>query len=36
MMNRMPALDKIQEYIGYEPKYKLDDIIQRMIEFYES
>ena len=36
MMNRMPDLSKINEYIGYEPKYKLDDIILRMIEFYES
>ncbi|MBW6513835.1 MAG: GDP-mannose 4,6-dehydratase [Candidatus Syntrophosphaera sp.] len=36
MMNRMPSLDKIREYIGYEPKYKLDAIIQRMIEYYEN
>lgn len=36
MMNRMPSLDKIKEYIDYEPKYNLDDIIQRMIEYYEK
>lgn len=36
MMNRMPALDKIKEYIGFEPKYNLDAIIQRMIEYYEN
>ncbi len=36
MMNRMPSLDKIREYIGYEPQYKLDAIIQRMIEYYEN
>jgi len=36
MMNRMPALDKIKEYIGYEPRYKLDDIIDRMIDYYEK
>ncbi len=36
MMNRMPDLNKIKEYIGYEPKYKLDDIITRMIKYYEN
>ncbi|HNT51977.1 MAG TPA: GDP-mannose 4,6-dehydratase [Candidatus Syntrophosphaera sp.] len=36
MMNRMPSLDKIKEYIGFEPQYKLDAIIQRMIEYYEN
>ncbi len=36
MMNRMPSLDKIKEYIGYEPKYNLDAIIQRMIDYYEN
>ncbi len=36
MMNRMPDLTKIYEYIGYEPKLKLDDIINRMIEYYEK
>nr|MDK2850249.1 UDP-glucose 4-epimerase [Candidatus Cloacimonadota bacterium] len=36
MMNRMPNLDKIHQFIGYEPKYTLDDIIKRMIEYYEN
>ena len=36
MMNRMPDLTKIKEFIGYEPKYKLDDIINRMITYYEN
>ncbi|HNX38467.1 MAG TPA: GDP-mannose 4,6-dehydratase [Candidatus Cloacimonadota bacterium] len=36
MMNRMPNLAKIKDYIGYEPKVKLDEIIQRMIEYYEN
>lgn len=36
MMNRMPSLDKIHEFIGWEPKIKLDDIIKRMIEYYEN
>jgi len=35
MMHRMPDLTKIKEYINYEPKIKLDEIIQRMIEYYE-
>jgi len=36
MMHRMPDLGKIKEYIGYEPKINLDQIIQRMIEYYEN
>ncbi len=36
MMHRMPDLAKIKSYIGYEPKIKLDEIIQRMIEHYEN
>ncbi len=36
MMHRMPSLDKIHEYIGYEPQLKLDDIINRMIAYYEN
>jgi UDP-glucose 4-epimerase len=36
MMNRMPDLAKIKQYIGYEPKYSLDDIITRMIHYYEN
>lgn len=36
MMNRMPSLEKIRLHIGWEPQYKLDDIIGRMIEYYEK
>jgi len=36
MMNRMPDLSKIKQYIGYEPKFSLDDIITRMIHYYEN
>jgi UDP-glucose 4-epimerase len=36
MMHRMPDLSKIKEYIGYEPKINLDEIIQRMIAYYEN
>ncbi|NLW18361.1 MAG: NAD-dependent epimerase/dehydratase family protein [Candidatus Cloacimonetes bacterium] len=36
MMNRMPNLDKVKEYIGYEPRLNLNDIISRMIEYYEK
>ncbi len=36
MMHRMPDLTKIREYIGYEPKIHLDEIIKRMIEYYEN
>ncbi|PKN79105.1 MAG: nucleoside-diphosphate sugar epimerase [Candidatus Cloacimonetes bacterium HGW-Cloacimonetes-1] len=36
MMHRMPCLEKIHEYIGYEPQLKLDDIIKRMIANYEN
>ncbi len=35
MMNRMPDLSKIHEAIAYEPQHSLDDIINRMIEYYE-
>lgn len=36
MMNRMPDLSKIANAIGYKPKYTLDDIITRMIQYYEN
>lgn len=36
MMNRIPSLDKIKEYIGYEPKKGLDQIIADMIQHYEN
>ena len=36
MMNRMPNLDKIKEYIDYEPQKTLDEIIFGMIHHYEN
>lgn len=36
MMHRMPDLTKIKEFIGYEPRIPLDEIIKRMIEHYEN
>jgi UDP-glucose 4-epimerase len=36
MMNRMPDLSKIEQAIGYKPKYLLKDIIERMIAYYEN
>ena len=36
MMNRMPNLNKVKEYIGYEPNFNLDAIIKRMLEHYEN
>lgn len=36
MMHRMPDLSKIHEFIGYEPQKKLEEIIQRMIAYYEN
>lgn len=36
MMNRMPDLDKISQAIGYKPQYNLEDIITRMIQYYEN
>ena len=36
MMNRMPDLTKINQAIGYQPQYNLDDIISRMIHHYEN
>ncbi len=36
MRRRYPDLTKIREYIGYQPKYELEDILKRVIEFYEN
>lgn len=36
MMNRIPSLDKIKKYIGYEPQKCLDEIISDMIRYYEK
>jgi UDP-glucose 4-epimerase len=36
MMHRKPDLTKINAAIGYEPQKKLEEIIQRMIAYYEK
>ena len=32
MPRRVPDISKIREFVGYEPKVKLDDIIRSVIE----
>jgi UDP-glucose 4-epimerase len=36
MRRRIPDLSKIKRVIGYEPKYKLKDILDRVIKYYEE
>ena len=36
MRRRIPDLTKINKMIGFEPKYKLKDILERVIKFYEE
>ncbi len=36
MMKRMPDISKIENAIGYKRKYKLDQIIERVINYYEE
>jgi UDP-glucose 4-epimerase len=36
MRRRMPDLGKIGQAIGYKPKYKLKDILERVIKYYEE
>jgi len=36
MLRRMPDLSKINNCIGYTPKYNLDMILERVIKYYES
>jgi len=36
MLRRMPDLTKINEYIGYVPKYTLDMILERVVRYYED
>ncbi|MCD4651892.1 MAG: GDP-mannose 4,6-dehydratase [Candidatus Cloacimonetes bacterium] len=36
MRKRMPSIDKIKKITGYEPEKKLESILQRIIEYYES
>ncbi len=36
MQKRMPDLTRVKETIGYEPQINLDQIIQRVVDFYEK
>jgi UDP-glucose 4-epimerase len=36
MQMRMPDLKKINDLIGYEPKYNLDTILERVIKYHEK
>jgi UDP-glucose 4-epimerase len=36
MMKRMPDISKIEKAIGYKRKYTLDQIIERVINYYEE
>ncbi|MCF7793476.1 MAG: GDP-mannose 4,6-dehydratase [Candidatus Cloacimonetes bacterium] len=36
MRHRKPDLTKVQEMIGYKPKFSLDQILQRIINFFEE
>ncbi len=36
MRNRKPDLTKVQAMIGYKPKYSLDQILQRIINYFEE
>ncbi len=36
MMKRIPDLTKIKKLIGYKPQYSLDDILEDVIESYQS
>jgi UDP-glucose 4-epimerase len=36
MPRRLPDLTKIQQMIGYRPKFSLDDILTHVIEYFRS
>lgn len=36
MRHRKPDLSKVQDAIGYKPKFSLDQILQRIINFFEE
>ncbi|MCB5231220.1 MAG: GDP-mannose 4,6-dehydratase [Candidatus Cloacimonas sp.] len=36
MKRRVPDITKIKNTIGYEPKYSLEDILNRVIKYYEA
>ena len=36
MRRRVPSIDKIHEYIGYEPTRNIDSILDELIDYYRS
>ena len=34
MLHRVPDISKIKDYIGFTPKYKIDETLREIIEFY--
>ncbi|HAZ63330.1 MAG TPA: nucleoside-diphosphate sugar epimerase [Armatimonadetes bacterium] len=36
MRQRVPCLDKVREYVGYQPTQNLDNIIDSVIEYYRN
>ncbi|OQY30172.1 MAG: nucleoside-diphosphate sugar epimerase [Candidatus Cloacimonetes bacterium 4572_55] len=36
MKRRMPDLNKVKKLIGYEPQFNLDDILERVIEYFKT
>ena len=36
MSRRVPDISKIQRFVGYQPKVQLDEILERVIKFWES
>jgi len=36
MPRRLPDLGKIQQMIGYRPRFSLDDILVHVIEYFRS
>ncbi len=36
MRRRMPDLSKINEYVGYAPKFNLENILERVVKYYEE
>ena len=36
MRRRVPDLTKIEKLIGYKPRYSFDDILDKVIEYFEK
>lgn len=36
MMRRVPSIEKIKRVIGYEPRYSLNQILERVIEYHRT